>query len=269
MADEVAAWPRPYFQASDQRTKVFFVCFAKAPLAHVELSRKRFGVPSEELSLKVDVREHQRTAVQPWFENWWGGPFGVMAEQDLGQNLAELMDSDVCYTLALDLEDQPDLMPLQTVWGLSRWLCARGASVVLDVHAFRFRTRAQVDALAFDAGDVERDVKLVFEKSPTRDGLHLLHTRGLCKLARPELLSFIQVDDLGVMGNALNQLAQLLMLGAAVDQARVRVTPNVELTLVPSQEQSLIDSLGLEAAVDVARSDGAPLAGIGGLVPKP
>lgn len=267
--DEVAAWPRPYFQASDGRTKVFFVCFAKAPLAHVELSRKRFGVPSEELSLKVDVREHQRAAVREWFENWWGGPFGVMAEQDLGPDLPLLTDSDVCYTLALDLGDQPDLTPLQTVWGLSRWLCARGASVVLDVHAFRFRTQVQLEALSFDGGDVERDVKLVFEKSPTRDGLHLLHTRGLCKFARPELLSFIQVDDVGVMGNALNQLAQLLMLGAAVPQARSRITPTLELTLAPSQEQSLIDSLGLESAVDVVRSDGAPLAGIVGLVPGP
>jgi len=189
-----------------------------------------------------------------------------MAEQDLGENLSLLTQTDVCYTLSLDVEDQPDLTPLQTVWGLARWLCARGAAVVLDVHAFRFRTRSQLEALTFDGSDVERDVKLVFEKSPTREGLHLLHTRGLCKFARPELLSFIKVDDLGVMGGALNQLAQRLMLGASAAEARVLVTQELELKLGASREQPLIDSLGLESAVDVGRSDGSPLAGIGGLV---
>lgn len=268
MADErVAAWPRPYFKAGDARTKLFFVCFAKAPLSALEPSRARFGLPSAELAAQVDVREFQRASAREWFENWWGGAFGVIAEQDLGPEVERLKQSDVCYTLSLDLDDQPDLQPLQTMWGLSRWLCARGVDVVLDVHAFRYRTRQQLEALSFEGSDVERDVKLVFERNPTRDGLHLLHTRGLCKFARPELLAFIQPEDLGVLGRSLSQLAQTLMLGAAASQVRLRVVEGVELALAPSSEQQLIESLGLETAVDVTRTDGVALAGIGRLGP--
>jgi hypothetical protein len=263
-----APWPRPYFTAGDLPTKIFFVCFAKAPLAELPLDRARFGVPSEQLLQRVDVREHRRAAEREWFEGWWGGSFGVIAERDLASDAALLTGSDLCVSLRLELPDQGDLGPLQTLWGISRWLCARGASVVLDVHAFRFRTRQSVEALDFAGSDVQRDVKIVLETDPTREGLHLLHTRGLCKLARPELLCFIRPDDADVMGRFVNQIARTLMEGAQAAQIRLRVADGLELVTAPSNDRALIDSLGLEAAVVLGRSDGAPLAGIGRLVPE-
>jgi hypothetical protein len=268
MADEkVAAWPRPYFKASEQPTKVFFVCFGRAPLAELEISRGRFGLPSVELSQKVELGEHRRATSPAWFEGWWAGPFGVIAAQDLEEELPLLTTSDVCYTLGLELADQADLGPAQTIWGLSRWLCARGASVVLDVHAFRFRTRADMEALDFADSDVQRDVKLVLETDPTQGGLYLMHTRGLCKFARPELLCFIRPDDARVVGPVMNQIARTLMEGAAATQIRLKVADGVELTTAPANDQSLIASLGIEAAVTLGRSDGVALAGIGRLVP--
>ncbi|HXK20901.1 MAG TPA: hypothetical protein VNG33_23985, partial [Polyangiaceae bacterium] len=167
----------------------------------------------------------------------------MIAEQDLEAELPLLTTSDVCYTLSLELPDQADLAPAQSVWGLARWLCARGCSVVLDVHAFRFRTRADVDALRFSESDVQRDVKLVLETDPTRAGLHLMHTRGLCKFGRPELLCFIRPDDARVMGRVMNQIARTLMEGAAAAQIRLKVADGVELTTTPSSDRALIDSL--------------------------
>lgn len=268
MAEQpVPVWPRPYFKASPQTTKIFFACFGTAPLAGVEIGGSRFGLPSRELAAQVDVREHERAATREWFEGWWQGAFGALAEQDLGPDLALLTTSNVCFTLGLELPDQADMAPLQTVWGLARWLCARGASVVLDVHSFRFRTRAEVDALGFDGSDVLRDVKIVLETDTTEDGLHLLHTRGLCKFARPELLCFIRPDDAALMGRLMNQVARTLMEGAVAEQIRLRVAEGVELRTSSSSELELLASLGLEAAVELSRSDGLPLAGIGRLVP--
>jgi len=268
MADEaVSAWPRPYFKASEQATKLFFVCFGRAPLAEVEPNRAYFGLPSAELLQAVELREHQRGASPPWFEGWWAGPFGVIATQDLAAELPLLTTSDICYTLSLELPDRADLAPAQTVWGLARWLCARGCSVVLDVHAFRFRTRADVAALHFSESDVQRDVKLVLETEPTREGLHLMHTRGLCKFARPELVCFIRPDDARVMGRSMNKIARTLMEGAAAAQIRLKIADGVELTTAPCSDRALIESLGLEAAVSLGRSDGEKLAGLARLVP--
>jgi hypothetical protein len=257
MADEqVAAWRRPYFKAGEQPTKIFFVCFGKGPLAEVDLGRARFGLPSDELANQVEVREHRRAAERAWFENWWAGAFGAIAQQDLGDDLPRLTTSDVCYTLSLELPDRPDLVPMQSVWGLSRWLCARGMSV---------GTRADVDALDFHESDVQRDIKLVLESEPAENGLHLMHTRGLCKCARPELMCFIEPDDAGLMGRVMNQLARTLLEGAAPNQIRLRIADGVELVASPAPDRALIDSLGLEAAVMLARNDGAALAGIGRL----
>ena len=267
MADAgVTAWPRPYFQAGEQRTSIFFVCFGKAPLADVPLSKSRFGLPGSELAGQVDVREHRREASRQWFEDWWSGSFGVIASRDLGEDLPLLTTSDTCFTLKLDVPDQPDLAPVQTIWAMSRWLCARGASVVLDVHAFRYRTHAELEQLGFDSGDVLRDVKLVLESDATQDGLHLMHTRGLCKFARPELMCFIEPNDASLMGKVLNQLARTLMEGATSDKLRLRVSDGVDLIARPATDRALVESLGLESAVSLARVDGAPLAGLGRLV---
>jgi hypothetical protein len=267
MADEpVAAWPRPYFKPSDAQTELLFVCFGSAPLAEEQLSRQRFGLPSRQLLERVDLREHLRAAHPAWFEGWWTAAFGAIAKRDLGPELSSLTACDVCYTLALKLEDQPTLAPQQTIWGLSRWLCERGARVVLDVHALRFRTRAEVEGLSLNESDVERDVKLVFENQPTEGGLHLLHTRGLCKFARPDVLCYIRPEDLEPTGRLLNQVARSLMEGETAPQIQVRVASGVELTTSPDVAPGLVESLGLPAAVRLGRSDGAALAGIAGLV---
>jgi len=261
-------WPRPYFKAGDLPTKLFFVCFAKRPLTALSPDRARFGLPSDSLLRAIDLREHHRAEAPDWFEGWWRGSFGVIAERDLAPDSSALTGSELCVTAQLELPDQADLAPLQTLWGVARWLCARGAEVVLDVHAFRFRTRQTLEGLSFDGSDVERDVKLVLENQPTRGGLHLLHTRGLCKVARPELVCFVRPDDAPVMGRWLNQIARTLIEGALANQIRLRVADAVELVTAATQDRQLIDSLGIEAAVEVGRADGASLAGIGGLAPE-
>lgn len=268
MVDPLAtAWPRPYFKPGELATKIFFVCFARAPLSDQRLELARFGLPSSELLGQVDVREHRRADAPEWFEGWWRGSFGVIAERDLGQAATALTASDFCVTLGLELADRADLAPLQTAWGLTRWLCARGAAVVLDVHAFRYRTRPEVEALDLGRPDVQRDVKLVLETDATRDGLHLLHTRGLCKFARPELMCFIRPDDAGPIARFVDQIARTLMEGALAPQIRLRVADGVELVTRAADERALIQSLGIEAAVMIERADGAALAGIARHIP--
>jgi hypothetical protein len=269
LESQLPVWPRPYFKPSELSTKILFVCFGRAPLAALELDRARFGLPTFALEGRVELHEHRRAASREWFEAWWGASFGVIAERDLAEDLALLTTSDVCVTLRVELPDQPDLAGLQTVWGLSRWLCARGASVVLDVHAFRFRTRAELEAMSFEESDVQREVKIVLETDPTQDGLHLLHTRGLCKMARPELMCFVRPEDASVLERFVNQIARTLMEGAAAAQIRLRIADGLELVTTPLTDRSVMESVGLQSAVLLARSDGAPLAGISRLLPAP
>jgi hypothetical protein len=263
------AWPRARYTATPQRTQIFFVCFSRAPLSQVALSRSRFGLPRPELFDQFDIREHQRSENPAWFEGWWSASFGFIARRELGRDLELLTASQRCVTLSLDAPDQADLAPIQTMWGLVRWLCERGCDVVLDVHAFHFRTRAAVESLTFDGPDLQRDVKLVFETNPTECGLHLMHTRGLCKFARPELLGYIRPDDVQALEPFMLEGARLLMEGATATELRLGASSDVELVTKPNPDATLIENLGLSAAVLLARSDGAPLAGIGRISPHP
>jgi hypothetical protein len=269
MSDAPAVWPRPYFKPGPERTCIDFMCFGKAPLAELPLGRSRFAVPETELLAKLDFREHHRKTSKQWFEGWWAGPFGMIAHQDLGSDLGLLTTSDTCVSLRLDLEDCPDLAPIQLVWAVTRWLCARGISVVLDVHAFRFRTRETLEQLSFGEPDISRELKLVLETDATRDGLHLFHTRGLCKFARPELVCFVTPDDAAVLAHTLNQIGRTLMEGASPEQIRLRLGEGLEVTTTPASDQPLIDSLGIKSAVRLVRADGAPLAGISRLIAAP
>lgn len=263
---EHAAWPRPYFKPSNLTTKLFFVCFAQSPLADLPLAPERFGVPRGELLRALELRDYERASAREFVEGWWSGSFGAIAERELAEDSSLLKNSDRCVTLRLELADQPDLAPLQTAWGVTRWLCERGARIVLDVPALRFRARHEVESLDFGGSDVQRDVKLVLEKSPTRDGLHLMHTRGLCKCARPELFCFIRPDDAEVVGRFMNQIARTFMEGVLPEQIRLRAADSVELVTKAVDERTLVNSLGIEAAVALGRSDGESLAGIGRLI---
>jgi hypothetical protein len=94
-----------------------------------------------------------------------------------------------------------------------------------------------------------------------------MHTRGLCKFARPELTCFIEPEDAGLMGRVLNQLARTLMEGASASQLRLKIAEGVELSTRPARDEKLLESLGLEAAVELQQSDGSALAGIARLGP--
>jgi hypothetical protein len=88
----------------------------------------------------------------------------------------------------------------------------------------------------------------------------------LCKFARPELACFLGPADAEAMARAMYGLARALMEGATADQLRLGLAGGVELVASPEADEQLIQSLGLEAAVTLRRSDGAPLGGVGELL---
>jgi hypothetical protein len=264
MGDEnVKVWARPRFELTEQPTELFFVCFAKAPLSELPLDRARYGLPKAACVDRIVVREHHRRGSAAWYEGWWAGSFGVVAARELGDDLPLLTASDTCFTIELTLPDQPDLAPAQSVWALSRWFCERGALVVLDVHAFTFRAKDEIALMGFDGPDVARDVKVVLENEPTRDGLHLLHTRGLCKFGRPELLCFVTPNDAPVAAAAQRSVAQSMIEGQSAARVRLKLTDELELITGPLHEPALLSGLGLQRAVELRRADGAPLSDLG------
>jgi len=126
----------------------------------------------------------------------------------------------------VELPDPPDLAYLQGAWGLARWLVDCGAELVFDAHAARFRTREEVQAFAPARPlDVSEEVTVIFETDArSKSGLRFMHTRGMIKFARPDIL--LRADDLSNVadGQVISDMARSLAAGRVLrDGQRVYV----------------------------------------------
>lgn len=137
---------------------------------------------------------------------------------------------------------------LQAAWAIARWFVERGATVVLDPHAGKFLGAEQVRAVSPDARfDVQRELLVVIETDArTPGGDHVLHTRGMRKLGRPDLVAFIGPDDVRAAAEVVRQLSSAIGDGPLPVGPRhgVDVTDRVTLYLVPDSV-GMAETLGL------------------------
>lgn len=216
MSDPLSIWPRPAHEPGGSAARFHLFCFAAGPLADVPFSASRFGLPSKELMSLVEVRELPRSADQAWFDGFRQGSLRTLAAQALG-DLAALDAADRMAVVLVSRPDAADLAHLQAAWAVAQWLVARGATVVLDTEANRFWRGEDVaswpPARPFT---LSTDVNVVVEAEPTSPTA-TVHTRGLAKVGRPDL---VLLDVPGAEWDAaaalLRVLAGRLALGAVL-----------------------------------------------------
>jgi len=107
----------------------------------------------------------------------------------LGADASRILDATAIYVVKLEVHEPADLGHLQAAWAAAKWLCELGAGFVLDAHAIRWWSTQQVAKL--DASrdfDVRNEISIVFETDATPGFGHVMHTRGLAKFGRPDLL---------------------------------------------------------------------------------
>lgn len=245
-------------RGAGRRADVVLIAFHTGPLRDVPLSEAGFGLPGRDAVDRLDVRYHGAEALG-WLDGFRRGALRTIATQDLG-DLAILDAADGCVTVRADVSDPQDLVFLQAAWGVTRWLCARGAKVVLDARATRFWTSAGALAVAPDAPfDVRRELTVVAQTSATPGlGGHVLHTRGAVKVGCPDLVTVVATDDRSAATEALWDIAATLADGwvpATGEGFRAGVIP---LFLIPAPPGSFVEALHLENdAMLVVGEDGA------------
>ncbi len=216
MVDYVEAWTRSNPTTSDRVAEVDLVVFAEGELADDEpLVASRYGIPSRAAYEALDVRVIGRDANADWFDNWRTDGMRAVAEHCLGEDVADLDRADCCYVIRTAVEEPADLGHLQAAWAMARWLIARGGGCVLDVHAGQFHTTTAVSAVPPDAAlDPIREISLIYETEESAPGAgHLVHTRGMRKFGRPDLVARVDEEDAGVMAQVLRQVSAAMADG--------------------------------------------------------
>jgi hypothetical protein len=219
MAEAPPTWARPYHQALDRVAKVTLLAFADAPLdLSSPINRSRHGLPLGFDVNALDVRQHLRHEAPEWFDGFFTPAMLRVSEHDLPGLDREYSNLTALYSVRLEFPEPPDLAYLQGCWAFMAWLCECGARFVLDEHAIRWHTREQVLQLdPMRAFDIKNEISVVFETDLTPGFGHVMHTRGLAKFGRPDLvLRGAEQVDAHVGGILLNGLASRAALGAAL-----------------------------------------------------
>lgn len=263
----IPLWTRPITEPVSRVAHVLFIAFAEGPLAaDVPLSLVKYGVPTRDHLAHVAVGEHSGEESREWIDGWRTGALRDVAVQDLGPAVAKLDAADRCFTVDAKLEDPSDLGYLQTAWALVRWLAERGASVVLDAHAGRFLTTGRIAAPDAEF-DIRREAQIVFERDASEpDGGHVIHTRGLHKVGRPDVVAVCRPDDAEAVAQVLWEIADGMSSGFMPKLPRQGVDVSADLTLWLDGDDGarFEEALGLNNDARVlVREDGSPLVGIG------
>ena len=83
--------------------------------------------------------------------------------------------------------------------------------------------RARVAALPADRPfALGHEIGIVAETDPTPGFGHAVHTRGMYRFARPDLITGVSAEDIEYTGRVLNHLAGLLAEGAVLRPGQVQ-----------------------------------------------
>lgn len=258
--------------ARPRAPEVVLVAFAQGPLdGAVELSLERFGAPSQAAAEQCSLRTIDRAADPRWFDAWREGSLREIAKTDLGDDL-RLLDAAVHAHVIMCAPQAPaDLGYLQAAWALARYLVSRGAALVLDAHAMTYVPAGKLQPAGAPL-DVSREVRVVYETSPTRgDDAHALHTRGMRKFGAPDLVALCTDADARLVAHAISELADTVARGTdiATPKHALHIAPGITWVAV-EDEHRLGELLQLNNETRVLVDDtGHDLVGVLARLPRP
>jgi hypothetical protein len=247
---------------TDAVAHVALFCFSGA-LRDAPMSALKYGAPSQRALEGLAVQEVPRDADAGWFDGFRQGALRSVAATQLGPALKDLDAATTLHVVQVERADPTDLTHLQAAWAVVAWLVDRGATVVLDAHAQRYWTAAGLrDWPASRPFALSAEVSVLVEDTPQPDGTFVVHTRGMKKLARPDLVA-VGVPKAGWdrAGALLRTLALAMAGGVALRPGEATTEATTPVRLSAYAPPGNAPQLHLNnAALVVADVDGPGLA---------
>jgi hypothetical protein len=210
----IAPWQRPAFRPTGRDAAITLIAFADKNVLGVGADLQiRDAVPAAAPIAALDLRRHQYADSPAWVDGWRTGALRNIAAQQL-DDLARLDAASCCYSIAVTVKDPTDLTHLQLAWAVASMIAAAGAFATLDVYAAHWLPGSTVASLSpHRPFTVQKEVSLIAETEPTPGFGHPVHTRGMIKFGRPDLVAGVLTDRIEETGRVLNHLARMLAEG--------------------------------------------------------
>ncbi len=217
----VPVWPRPHWSEGGGVADVTLFVFSQVGVdgTTLPLKTRAHGVPQGGLPDDVEVQTVARADAPEWVDGFFSPALMALAERDLGWDGRPPVEPTAVHLVKVTAENPSDLGYLQGAWALARAFVDTGGFALLDAHAHAWLSPQMLAERATDGPfRMQDEVSIVFETEPSHEFGHLLHTRGLIKFGRPDLIVVSVPPRHGVaIADIVNQLAERLALGEVLD----------------------------------------------------
>ena len=186
----VPDWPRPHYKPSASKASLFYLVFGEPP-AHLNVKRARHHV--DELPPQLQVSIHARGDDPAWFDGWFSPPVGLELPHVFGAAAEQVYQAGKVAAVRAEFTDPSSLAYLRNTVGVVSAIAESCALAIFDVPALTWWRpeewrRRFVDRSEFRIGD---HIFTAVSEQAAADGAAptlSLHTRGMRKFGRPELL---------------------------------------------------------------------------------
>jgi hypothetical protein len=243
----IEPWQRPAFRPTGRTAAITLIVFADENVLGTGRDLQiRDAVPPAASLATLDLRMHQYADSAGWIDAWRTGALRNIAAGQL-DDLGRLEAASCCYSITVAAEDPTDLTHLQLAWAVASRIAAAGAFAALDVYAVNWLPGSTVASLSPDRPfTIQQEVNLVAETEPTPGFGHPVHTRGMIKFGRPDLVAGVPADCVEETGQILNHLARMLADGhILVPGQRLRLDGQRMLTVAAYAPDATTPDLNL------------------------
>lgn len=189
MTTPLQPWPRELHPESRDDVAVHLFVFAPRELdLGAPLSSAEHGVPEGFDADAIEVAYLDRGTHAQWVEGFFDPSVEALARREIGEAFEDVKRSQGVYALSFVAEEPDTLGYLQTIWAFARYLASLGASAVLDAATNRWWKAAELLARTPDRPFAIEDEVVVVVEDDGDGAPAYVHTRGLQKLGRPDVI---------------------------------------------------------------------------------
>jgi hypothetical protein len=190
VSSAIAPWQRPAFRPTGRDAVITLIAFADENVLEAGPDlRIHDTVPQGAPVAALDLRMHRYADSPAWIDGWRTEAMRNLVRRDLG-DLGRLDAASCCYSMSVTAEDPADLTHLQLVWAVASAIAAAGAFAILDAYAAAWLPGSTVASLPPDRPfRIQEQVSVIAETEPTPGFGHPVHTRGMIKFGRPDLVA--------------------------------------------------------------------------------
>lgn len=207
------AWPRPYWQPSDETIVLYFYVFGRFA-DDLAIPAARYA--SRGLPEGIELQRFAHNALRGWEGYPLKGALGKLLKEDAPAAFDLARAAPEVLVVRGELADPDSLDYLRETLGVLAGLLDVGGSAILDPQILTlFDAAAWRRHYLIPGGAPPRHHALILCNADDEEGRFHVHTRGLRKFGRPDL-SFRHVPDTQAeqAGMLCERLVELQALGA-------------------------------------------------------